>query len=174
MNYSVGALSIPDKKVTPIGDTQSDQPPSATFSPDGRWIAYALVTPGSNAGAGSLFVQPFPNTTGATYPISKGTGFHPYWSPDGRELFYVPAPGQFVGVSVTTRPTFTFGNPVPISTPAEGSPALERRSDITRDGKQFIGVVAAGQNTTSATAAALQIQVVLNWFEELRQRVPTK
>jgi len=45
-----------------------------------------------------------------------------------------------------------------------------RNIDITRDGK-FIGVINAEQ-TQSATRAAAQIHVVLNWFEELKQRVP--
>ena len=68
-----------------------------------------------------------------------------------------------------------FVQPFPASRFVERGPGAERNNDITRDGKQFIGVVAAGQSATaSGTAAAPQIQVVLNWFEELRQRVPTK
>jgi len=55
---------------------------------------------------------------------------------------------------------------------ADRGPGFERMNDITRDGK-FLGVVAAGQNASSA-ASAPQIQVVLNWFEELKARVPTK
>jgi hypothetical protein len=172
-SYAVAALSLTDKKVTPVGGIQSRFPPSATFSPDGRWVAYSA---GEAGFSGSVFVQPFP-TTGATYPISKSGGFHPTWSPDGKELFYLAGvgAGQFVAVSVTTRPTFTFGNPV--SMPilfVERGPGLERNNDITLDGKRFLGVVAAGQNTASGAAAAPQIQVVLNWFEELKARVPTK
>ena len=40
-SYSLAALSLPDKKVTPVGGIQSRFPPSATFSPDGRWVAYS-------------------------------------------------------------------------------------------------------------------------------------
>ena len=79
-----------------------------------------------------------------------------------------------MAVSVTTRPTFTFGNPVPVPRPfVERGPGFERNNDITLDGKRFLGVVAAGQ-TASGAPAAPQIQVVLNWFEELKARVPTK
>ncbi len=173
-SYAVAALSLPDKKVTPVGGIQSVFPPSATFSPDGRWVAYSASEAGG--AAGSVFVQPFP-TTGATYPISKGSGFHPMWSPDGRELFYLTGGGsnQFVVVSVTTRPTFTFGNPVPVARPfPPSSQRFERNNDITLDGKRFLGVVAAGQNAASGAPAAPQIQVVLNWFSELQQRVPTR
>jgi Tol biopolymer transport system component len=166
-SYTVAALSLTDKKVRPVGGIQSSFPPSATFSPDGRWVAYS---------APGLFVQPFP-TTGATYPISKGNGFHPMWSPDGKELFYFTGGGnsQFMVVSVTTRPTFTFGNPVSVPRPfAPSSQGFERNNDITLDGKRFLGVVPAGQTTASGAPAAPQIQVVLNWFEELKARVPTK
>jgi hypothetical protein len=47
-----------------------------------------------------------------------------------------------------------------------------RRFDITRDGK-FLGLVAPGQGA-SGTPAAQEIHVVVNWFEELKARVPTK
>jgi Tol biopolymer transport system component len=173
-SYAVAALSLTDRRVTPVGGIQSAFPPAATFSPDGRWVAYSVAAPSSPPG-GSLFVQPFP-ATGATYPISKGSGFHPTWSPDGKELFYFVGGGgaQFSAVSVTTRPTFAFGNPVPVPKPfVERGPGFERNNDITRDGKRFLGVVAAGQ-TASGAPAAPQIQVVLNWFEELKARVPTK
>ena len=95
-------------------------------------------------------------------------------SPDGKELFYSTGRGgtQFVAVSVTTPPTFTFGNPVPVPRPFVGrGPGFERNYDITRDGKRFLGVVPAGQNMASG---APQIQVVLNWSEELKRLVPTR
>ena len=173
-SYSLAALSLPDKKWTPVGGIQSLYPPAATFSPDGRWVAYSA---GESVGRGarSLFVQPFP-TTGATYQISKTFGIQPMWSPDGKELFYSPGVGQWVAVSVTTRPTFTFGNPVPVleSLFVERGLGVERNTDIMLDGKRFLGVVAAGQGSTSGAPAAPQIQVVLNWFEELKARVPAK
>ena len=37
-----------------------------------------------------------------------------------------------------------------------------------------LGVVAAGQDAASGTLAAPPIQVILNWFEELKARVPAK
>ena len=134
-------------------------------------MAYSATAPGPPVG--SLFVQPFP-TTGATYQISK-TGIHPVWSPDGKELFYSAGVSLLAAVSVTTRPTFTFGNPVPVLLRlfVERGSTFERNNDITPDGKRFLGVVAAGQ-TASGAAAAPQIQVVLNWTEELKQRVPTR
>jgi len=92
-------------------------------------------------------------------------------------LFYFAGAGagQFVAVSVTTRPTFTIGNPVQVPRVfVERGPEFERNNDITLDGKRFLGVVGAGQNAADGAPAAPQIQVVLNWFEELKARVPTK
>ena len=120
-------------------------------------------------------MQPFP-PTGATYPISKGVGFHPTWVQDGKELVYSSGTSQLTSVAVTTQPAFTFSNPVRIITRPfhDRGPVFERNHDITRDGKQFLGVVAAGQNTASGASAAPQIQVVEHWFEELKALVPTK
>ncbi len=174
-SYSLAALSLDDKKekkMTPFGrGVDSAFPPAAVFSPDGKWVAYSVGAPGS--AAGSLFVQPFP-TTEALYPVSKTTGIHAVWSPDGKELIFSPAVAQLVAVSVTTRPAFTFGNPMPLTRAfVERGPGFERNHDIMPDGKRFLGVVAAGQNGASGSPAAPQIQVVLNWFEELKARVPS-
>jgi hypothetical protein len=89
------------------------------------------------------------------------------------ELIYSPRPGQLVAVSVTAQPAFTFGNPVPMARAfADRGSGFERNNDVTLDGKRFLGVVAAGQTTASGAPAVSQIQVVLNWFEELKTRVP--
>jgi hypothetical protein len=44
--------------------------------------------------------------------------------------------------------------------------------DISRDGKKLIGVADADSGATPSGTP--QIQVVLNWFEELKQRVPLR
>jgi hypothetical protein len=48
------------------------------------------------------------------------------------------------------------------------SPGTPRQFDITPDGKQFIVIMPPGASTDPRQAQ--QIQVVLNWFEELKQR----
>ena len=40
--------------------------------------------------------------------------------------------------------------------------------DVTSDGQRFV-MIQVGEQDSAAT----QINVVLNWFEELKQRVPT-
>jgi hypothetical protein len=50
-------------------------------------------------------------------------------------------------------------------------PSNPRPYDTLRDGR-LIGVAMPGLNQTGSGPA--QIQVVLNWFEELKARVPRK
>jgi Tol biopolymer transport system component len=160
-SFSLWTFSLKDKQVSPFGGVESLFPVSATFSPDGQWVAYGASPVG-------LFVQPFP-ATGAKYEIIAG--IHPFWSPDGKELFANPQ-GRFVEVAITTKPSFTFVSPVqlPTGNVVERGPAFERNIDITPDGKRFVGVIAAGQ-IQSGTTGTPQIQVVEHWFEELKTRV---
>ena len=160
--------SLQDKKAASFGDVRSTNPFNSVFSPDGRWVAYTLRGPQT-----TVYVQPFP-ATGAQYQISKDdVGHHPLWSRDGRELLYFPGANRLVVVSVTTQASFTFGNPalVPGGFASNTTPAAPRNHDVTPDGK-LIAVVASGQDP-SGPPATPEIRVVLNWFEELKQRVPT-
>jgi serine/threonine-protein kinase len=170
---SLWTFSLPDKQASPVGDGQSANQTDGAFSPDGRWVAYTS-TP-RTGGLSVVFVQPFPST-GAKYLIT-GAYAHPLWSPDGNELFSSGSgPAQVQVVSVTTQPSFVFGDRtlVPgVQGAIDRGPFAPRNYDITPDGKRFIGVVVSGQ-ARSGESTAPQIQVVLNWFEELKRLVPTK
>ena len=137
-SISLWTSGVQDKTPTPFDTGQSSASPKSVFSPDGRWVAYAVV----KNGAFTLFVEPFP-TTGAKNLIS--TGFHPLWSPDGKELFFSrsPGPGQTMVVRIATQPGLTFGNPEPVLRAAaiDGDPGQARNYDITPDGQRFITVV---------------------------------
>ena len=126
------------------------------------------------SGTFALFVQPFP-TTGAKSSIS--TGYHPLWSPDGKELYFSGRPGlsQTMAMRIATRPSLSFGNPEPVlrATTVEGDPGEARNYDLTPDGQRFLTVVAQ-EATSSGSPAAEQLHLVLNWFEDLKRRVPTK
>jgi Tol biopolymer transport system component len=154
-----------ERKAARFGDVASAAfPTNAIFHPGGRWVAYQAGDPGS--GEATLFVQPFPSN-GTRYQIDRGG--RPVWSPDGRQLFFVPAPGQFKVVNVTVEPTFETTAPVDLPRPFGLSPpASPRNYDILPDGR-IVGINTAGETTGSAAL----IQVVQNWFEELKARVPT-
>ena len=61
---------------------------------------------------GTTYVQPFP-PTGSKHLIAQQGG-RPLWSRDGKELFFVPAPGRFMVVAVKTAPIFTVTSPVEV------------------------------------------------------------
>jgi serine/threonine-protein kinase len=166
-------LSLSDNAIVPFTSIDSDVPTDATFSTDGKWVAYSVRK--ANVSHAVVWVEPYP-ATGSRYQISKDTedGHHPVWSPDGSELLYTPGPGnRLTSVPITTTPSFSTGEVrlVPrvfLNTP----PVVARPYDIARDGKRFIGLRAdVGADGRPIPPV---IQVVLNWFEELKQRVPIK
>jgi len=141
------------------------------FSPDGRWIAYSSI----DAGVPQVYVQPFPKT-GAKHRVTqqKGTAAaSPLWSPDGQELFYSNlGSGQLMGIDITTDAAFAFGNEQALGIRGFLIYGISTRPyDITPDGQRFLMVFPADQ-TDSAETPDEQINIVLNWFEELKDRVP--
>jgi Tol biopolymer transport system component len=163
--HALWSFSLLDRKTTKFGDLQNVSAIGAVFSPDGKWLAYKVNRPGG--GAGQIFVQPFPQT-GARYLV--GDGVHPLWSRDGKELSY-DNQGQRVTVVVTTQPTFTFSNPTSALRSTLSVTAQERDRDSLPDGRSV--ALLNPQNQFSASDR-LQIQFVLNWFEELKARVPVQ
>jgi serine/threonine-protein kinase len=179
-DVSLWTFSLKDRKPAPFGAVQSPFPIDAVFSPDGRWVAYTNTERGTPAASTTdwgttIYVQPFP-ATGSRYQLvtkERGSPHGAVWSPDGRELFYNPRAGAFEVVGITTEPTFAFGNAVGLPRPFQLSPPDSRRTyDITPGGK-FVGLIPSGQ-TQPGGPIPPQIQVVLNWSEELKARVPTR
>jgi eukaryotic-like serine/threonine-protein kinase len=169
---SLATLSLDDRRVSAFSEVTSVIPMNARFSRDGRWVAYARADRGQPS---TIFVEPFPST-GARYQLvvqgPPSVAHKPVWSPDGRELLYVPRLGGFEAVRVTTQPEFTFGHAVPVPrTFNPGSPAVRALYDITPDGR-FVGVVPVGDSGPIYSAS--RIEVVLNWLTELERLVPPK
>jgi serine/threonine-protein kinase len=167
--FSLRTLSLPSRSISEYGGVASIDPPNAVFSPDGRWVAYASS---STRGRTTVYVQPFP-ATGAKFTLPARGFDTPHavtWSADGKELFYDPRPGGFESVRVITTPGFSFGKPVAHTRPFRSSPPEARRMyDVTPSG-QFVGLTTT---QGSAGTPVPQVQVVLNWFHELRQRTLT-
>ena len=168
----VWILSLKDKKIVSLTPEAPGKAASgAAFSRDGHWLTYQS----NETGRTEIFVQSFPGGS-AKYQVSKtADSHHPLWSPDGKELFYIPGPDQFVSVRISVQPSFSFGDPIPQAKRGflEGGPNYERNYDIMPDGQHFVGVINSSPGQPGAPLKP-QIQVVLNWFGELRQRVPVK
>jgi Tol biopolymer transport system component len=152
------------------------------FSPDGKWIAYAS-NGSADRGADptalrgfAIYVQPYP-PTGAKYQITQTGGAWPVWSSNGRELLYRlqgnNGTPKIYSVSITTVPTpmFTEAHALPI----QGfQPVINYREyDALPNGRGLVMVLPAGSSATGAAPDA-HIDVVLNWFDELKSRIPTK
>jgi hypothetical protein len=130
-------------------------------------------------GTVGVYVQPYPST-GAKYPIASGRAAFPLWRPDGKAIVYVDTSSsrapRLVVASVTTDPAFAFGNPVVVpsgalQTTGGSAPIAPRRFDMAPDGA-IIGTIEADQR--SSQPGAPRIEVVLNWLEELKQRVQAR
>jgi hypothetical protein len=105
--------------------------------------------------------------------VSNNGGDDPLWSPDGRELFYRNANNEIMAVSVETEPVFKAGNPEMLfQAPDFGYSFADLNNwDISHDGKRFLMMKLATIESTEETSRPT-INIVLNWFEELKERIP--
>jgi serine/threonine-protein kinase len=131
------------------------------ISPDGRWLAYRS----NESGRFEVYVRPFPGP-GERHLISTDGATEPVWSRGGQELFYRSG-DQMMAVDIVTTPGFRAGKARVLF---EGYVRVSARPnyDVAADGR-FLMVQAVELQSTAG-----QLNVVLNWFEELKRRVPTK
>jgi Tol biopolymer transport system component/tRNA A-37 threonylcarbamoyl transferase component Bud32 len=132
------------------------------FSPDGRFLAYMSNENGRN----EVYVIPFRNGSGKWQISTNGTRGGSVWQRDGKQLFYCEN-GKIMGVDVTTQPRFTASTPRVIirANVVGNSGGLDAGFDVSPNGQRFL---VHQQNSEAAQTG--QINVVLNWSEELRRR----
>ena len=162
-----------DRQPKEFVDVPNGTEKHSVFSPNGRLLAYMASTTLGSTGT-DVYVQPFP-ANGAKYQISTEGGRTPLWSRDGRQLFFhQQTSNRIFVVDVQTDSGFTFGKPVPL--PIEGSlhPVAQRNYDVTPDGKQLLVVLPLPNTQGDLAKRTQQINIVVNWFEELKARVPAK
>ena len=176
--HTLWTLSIADGKAERFGDVESSEPLGSVFAPGGGWIAYHSLPRGASplTTSSGVFVEPFPRT-GSRYQAPKiQRDFQPVWSADGNELFYVSAAvtGQLDAVPFTTKAGLVFETPTrfPFTLLAGRLSGMTRAFDVLPGGR-FVGLVAEGNEERSGTGNT-EMRIVLNWFEELKQRVATK
>ena len=146
-----------------------------TISPDGRWLAYTSNVTGGN----EVYVQRFPQLEGR-HAISVGGGFGPIWSDDGRELLYLRQPVPAAPDAVMRMPLdFVEGDPPSLiaGTPERlfdwryySAPGASRLYDMSPDGQRFLMITSGTAGDTGVERS--EINVVLNWHQELLERVP--
>lgn len=131
-------------------------------SRDGRWIAYQS----DESGVAEVYVRPFPDTDKGKWQVSEQGGSRPVWARSGTELFYLGVDGMVmsVGFSVSGN-AFVPSAPRPVVRLPQ-APGAHRAFDVSGDGRRFLTI--SGQTTTERA----EINVVLNWPEELKKKVP--
>ena len=154
----IWVLGLSNRKAQPFLQTRFSER-DARFSPDGRWLAYTT----NDSGRAEIYIQPYPGP-GGKWQISAEGGALPEWNRNGRELFYRNI-DKMMAVDITAQPTFTAGKPRMLF---EGQ-GVTADYDVSADGQRFL-MVKESEQTTSVT----QFSVVLNWFEELKRRVPAQ
>ncbi|MCG3118978.1 MAG: Serine/threonine-protein kinase PknD [bacterium] len=150
-----------ERKPRPFRQTTFNES-GAKFSPDGRWLVYQSDESGRN----EVYVQPLSGSS-TKWQISAEGGDSPHWSRAGREIVYCNDT-KMMAVEVSTAPTFKAGRSQLLfeekHLPKGGTSWLW---DITPDGERFV-IIKPGERQRLT-----RINVVLNWFEELKRKVPT-
>ena len=129
-----------------------------SFSPDGRYVAYGS----DESSRREVYVQPCP-AGGQKWTISTDGGHEPLWSQDGHELFYRNGHRMMV-VDVRLSPAFEAGRPRLLFEEAYATDASHQAYDIAPDGQRFLMI-------QDNDAERTQLNVVINWFEELKTNV---
>jgi serine/threonine-protein kinase len=156
-DYDVWTYSLPEKGVTPISVIPGSAQLSSRFSPDRHWVAYMS----SESGDWQVYLQPWPET-GAKYQVTKQGGRLPMWSADGRDLYY-DWDGRMFSIPVHMGTQVTFGQPAAMPITGYIQPLIRRNYDMTPDGKQFVMLFRAGP----------QVEVISNFVDDLKKRLPT-
>jgi serine/threonine-protein kinase len=161
--FDIWTLSLEDNRKPQIFTKTPSNERDPKFSPDGRWLAYAS----NESGPEQIYVQPFLGPR-RKWQISTDGGSAPRWSRSGRELFYRIG-DKMMAVDITSGPGFVAGSPrllfeVPLVSYGDSFISY----DVAPDGR-FLGI-----RDVNPDPPTNQINVVLNWFEELKRRVPTR
>jgi Tol biopolymer transport system component len=156
---SLPDASSPASRSSPFLDSRYTRFRPA-FSPDAKWVAYRS----DESGQPEVYVTPYPGP-GGRFPISTDGGDFPRWSSNGRELFYRQS-DKVMAVDVETNPQFRAGTPRLLF----GGIQYSNSYDLDPEGKRFLMI----KLPTAQPSATDRVEIVLNWFEELKARVPTK
>jgi hypothetical protein len=130
---------------------------NGVVSPDGKWISYTS----NESGRDEVYVQPFP-VRGGKVQISTEGGQAARWAHNGRELFYRNGRKMMV-VAYTTSPNFAPQTPRLLF---EGNFLEALNYGVAPDDQRFAMVRSDEQEGTPR-----QLNVVVNWIEELKRRV---
>jgi len=128
-----------------------------SVSRDGKWIAYGSAETGRD----EVYVVDYPALS-ARWRVSIDGGRLPYWSADGRELFFLAPDWTLMSAAVSTVPAFQVARPSRAFEPGPGIGMAQYAP--ASDGKRFLACTDAIGEKLPA------MKVVLNWPEAVRRR----
>jgi Tol biopolymer transport system component len=143
-----------------VGTSYNEHSPQ--FSHDGKWLAYES----DEAGEYEVYAQPYPGP-GRRLKISTGGGGEPLWAPSGKEIYY-RSTDAMMAVDWVPKPSAPLGMPRRLFTDHYWRSLFQSPNyDVAPDGERFLMIKHA------EPLEAAPINIVLNWFEELKRLVPT-
>ncbi len=146
----------------------------ATFSPNGQWLAYVVEDAGE---LHEVYVRPYPGP-GPAVLISGSGSERPAWSRDGTKLYFLQN-NTSLQRTVMMEVDIAEGNPSRAHPLIDPWPYLEtaptRNYDVFEDGAFITSTIYEQSNAEEEVRGEPyrvgELQVVLNFFEVLRQRV---
>jgi serine/threonine-protein kinase len=126
----------------------------ASFSPDGRWLAYESI----ESGRTEVFVRPFPEGN-RRIQVSTDGGESPVWA-RSNEIFYL-AVGGVSAVSIRSQDGAPTASKPAVLFPTGGETHLVAAFDVTPDGQHFFMLRSRGTR---------HVSLIFNWPSDLTQR----
>jgi hypothetical protein len=135
-----------------------------SFSPDGRFVAYVST----ETDRPQVYVCQFPDT-GRKWMVSNTGGSEPVWARDGKKLFYRSG-NRLLAADIITTPVFRATSPLALFD-------MRFDPDFAGGGRAGYDVAADGRfvflDSGLERPRDLTLNVAVNWFEELKRRVPS-
>jgi dipeptidyl aminopeptidase/acylaminoacyl peptidase len=146
------------KQPRPFGSAEGSVG-AASFSPDGRWVAYQVFLT-DEPNKTRVYVERYPDP-GPRHVVTGMTAGQPRWRGDGRELYYLANVGnEYAIVSIPiayTSNAASFGAPTVLFRVA-GLVLGNHSFDVTRDGQRFVAIV---QGPSRPSSLALRVRATL-------------
>jgi Tol biopolymer transport system component len=171
-NYNIATMSIEGDRERKTLLNENYQELQPKISPNGKWMAYAS----NESGKFEIIVRPFPDVDTNRWTVSTDGGTSPLWSPDGQELFYRNG-DSVMAVPVESESRFSAGKPevlfkdIYVGAWGEDMHPWDIR---LQDGRFLMMKAAPSTEEPTAPPAPPKINIVTNWFEELKEKVPVE
>jgi serine/threonine-protein kinase len=143
----------------------------ASFSPDGRWLAYSS----NESGSSQVYVRAFPDK-GGQWQVSTNGGTAPTFSRNGKDLLYYDIPDDRIMVASYAPKGDTFVAEKPRVWSAQSvaltmAGAVGAQYDLAPDGKRIAVAAYAGGSPQQNAGHVIFLE---DFIDELQRKAPLK